>query len=179
MALTRTLPALLDEPSRLAWLHIARSPELTAHWMPGRQGTGYEKLDLVAALRDGVIEDHRTFIEDGITAARAALGVDSSRGWDAYLLRYRGGAFVPEHRDPTTELCHLRLNVLLLEASKGTGVLRLAGQAWEGSAGDGVLFRPDAVPHEVSRVEGERFVLSVGCVFERETPEEPHPSPGT
>lgn len=163
----RRIPGFLAEPLRQRWLDIARSDELAASWGRGRQGSGYEKLDLLATLSEGALEGHRTFVEEQVAAARASFGVDSSKGWDAYLLRYREGAFVPEHRDPTTALCHLRLNALLLEPSEGTGLLILDGEAFTLASGDAVLFRPDTQPHRVSKVEGERFVLSVGCVFER------------
>ena len=166
----RSLPGFLAEPQRRQWLDIARGEGVAEAWVPGRQGSGYEKLDLVAALADGTLGAQRPFAEAQVAAAREGLGVDSSNGWDAFLLRYREGAFVPEHRAPTTSLCHLRLNVLLLEASQGTGLLHLGGELFPLGAGDAVLFRPDVQPHQVTRVEGERHVLSVGCIFEREDP---------
>ena len=43
----------------------------------------------------------------------------------------------------------------------------LGGELFALGAGDAVLFRPDVQPHQVTRVEGERYVLSVGCIFER------------
>ena len=161
----RRLPAFLGEPARQEWLAIARLEVLDTRWVLGRQGTGYEKLDLVSALSEGALEAHRPFVESQVAAARSSLGVDSSLGWDAYLLRYGAGAFVPEHRDPTSTLHHLRLNALLQAGSSGTGRLELDGELWDLAEGDAVVFRPDVMAHQVSRVEGERLVLSVGCVF--------------
>ncbi len=161
----RGLHRFLDEPDRQHWLSVAQSTELVERWVPGRQGSGYLKLDLLEALAESALDADRSFVQDQLASARAGHCVDSSNGWDAYLLRYGDGAYVPDHRDPTTEFSHLRLNALLQEASGGTGVLYLNGEAFELACGDAVLFRPDVIPHRVSRVEGERLVLSVGCVF--------------
>jgi hypothetical protein len=163
----RVLQGFLSDPERERWLAIAGSPGLTARWVPGRQGSGYEKVDLLAALAEGTLDADRPFVETQLDSLRNSLGVDSSNGWDAYLLRYGEGAFVPEHRDPTTELCHLRLNAIVQEAASGTGLLYLDGEPIRLAGGDAVLFRPDVLPHRVSHVEGRRFVLSVGCVFQR------------
>ncbi len=165
--LPRRFPAYLAEPVRKQLLALAESVELMGQWEPGRQGTGYDKLDLFAAIQSGALESNRAFLNTQIVTAKVAIAVDSPRGWDAYLLRYQHGAFVPEHRDPTTDDCHLRLNALVLSADNGTGQLRLDGDVFELNDGDAMLFRPDVIPHRISVVEGERFVFSVGCAYDQ------------
>jgi hypothetical protein len=54
------------------------------NWVPGRQGTGYEKLKLAQGKR-----------------------------WDLYLLRYKPGAYIPKHTDPVPGKEHWRVNLLL------------------------------------------------------------------
>ncbi|MCA9719211.1 MAG: 2OG-Fe(II) oxygenase [Myxococcales bacterium] len=59
-------------------------------WQPGRQGTGYWKLRLLALRR-----------------------------LDLYLLRFPPGSRVPAHRDAVPEGRHLRLNLVLVPARRG------------------------------------------------------------
>jgi len=159
----RRFPAFLSGPVRQALARLSRSGGLATHWQEGRQGTGYEKLDLRAALEADAFADERSLLETVLTQARVSFGVPILM-WDAYFIRYREGAFVPEHRDPTGTSKHLRLNALLAAAEDGTGQLRLSGNVFDLAEGDAVLFRPDVIDHSVSTVLGERALLSVGCV---------------
>jgi len=61
-----------------------------SRWLPGRQGTGYQKLPL---LRLPAV--------------------------DAYLLRFPEGSHVPRHVDPVPGRRHWRLNVTLVAPGDG------------------------------------------------------------
>ncbi|ARV76976.1 hypothetical protein PHABIO_345 [Pseudomonas phage Phabio] len=106
-------------------------------WEPGRQGTGYEKLELFNRWK-----------------------YFGKRKWDLYLLRYRVGAGIPEHRDPLPGHEHYRLNIYLWNADRG-GVPDHAFTIIHNRFF--TLFRPDQAPHSVSTVtKGTRYVLSFG-----------------
>lgn len=123
-------------------------------WQPGRQGTGYHKL----SWRDNLPAE----LEPLLTRSLTTLGVDVI-DWDCYALRYPAGSFIPRHRDPTDDHRHLRLNAIVKTATGGQ--LIIGGETIELGAGDAVVFRPDAVDHEVGPVAGTRYVWSVGCVY--------------
>lgn len=154
---TRRFPAFLAPAARAVLAALAERTE--SGWEPGRQGTGYEKLPLRGALAD-----REATLAPLLVQARVSLGVEPT-DWDAYLLRFPEGSHVPPHRDPSSGGRHLRLNTLVRAAAPGTGELRLEGQVFDLAEGDAVRFRSDAVTHQVSRVEGERLVFSVGCVY--------------
>lgn len=99
------------------------------NWEEGRQGTGYFKRLLA-----------------------------KGNWWDAYLLRYPVGSFIPTHTDPFPGLKHYRLNVLLRgeDSFRGTAIIRW----WRFT-----LFRPDVTPHGVMQVSRERLVFSLGWVW--------------
>ncbi len=63
---------------------------MRARWQAGRQGTGYEKLKLLAAWRV-----------------------------DLWLLRFPPGSCIPAHRDEVPRGRHLRLNLVLIPARRG------------------------------------------------------------
>ena len=121
---------------------------------PGRQGTGYEKHPLAPGGP----------LDPLVARLRGALPSDANDAWDAYLLRYRDGAYVPPHVDPIAGGAHVRLNVLLRGGQEGSGGLYLGGDRVALLVGDAVRFRSDRVIHEVREVRGERLVLSVGCL---------------
>ncbi len=126
-------------------------------WEPGRQGTGYEKLD-IKRRPDPLL---RTLIRDSL----ARHGIDRTNDhWDAVLLRYPPGSYIPRHRDEASifGLTHQRLNAIVTKPNEG-GVLIMAGQEVPMRAGDAILFRPDAVDHEVTTCGDERLIFSVGC----------------
>ena len=151
----RRLPAFLAPAVRAALIDLAAS---RGGWEPGRQGTGYEKLDLLA------LDDPPAFVAPLIAGARVAMAVEYT-GSDAYLLRYRDGSFIPPHRDPTRHGRHLRLNAVVQASAPGSGELRLDGEVFDLDVGDAVVFRSDQVLHQVSPVVGERLMFSVGCAF--------------
>lgn len=152
----RRLPAFLAPAARAVLIDLAAS---RGHgWEAGRQGTGYEKLDLRA------LDEPPAFINPLLAGARVAMAVKYS-GWDAYLLRYREGSFIPPHRDPSRHGRHLRLNAVVQPSAPGTGELRLDGEVFDLEVGDAVVFRSDQITHQVSAVVGERLMLSVGCAF--------------
>lgn len=107
------------------------------NWEPGRQGTGYEKLQLINRWK-----------------------YFSRFKWDLYLLRYPVGSGIPPHRDPLPDHKHYRLNIYLWNAKYG-GVPEhdqtiISNRFF-------TLFRPDLYTHSVSNVvKGTRYVLSFG-----------------
>lgn len=106
-------------------------------WEPGRQGTGYEKLELLNRWR-----------------------YFAKFKWDLYLLRYPVGSGIPNHRDPLPDHKHYRLNIYLWNAKAG-GVP--AHDSVICSNRFFTLFRPDLFEHSVSTVtKGTRYVLSFG-----------------
>jgi hypothetical protein len=127
-----------------------------AEFEPGRQGTGYLRL----------------FIKDDPQLAPAiqrALGALNKPAddefWDAYLLLYPLGAYIPPHLDEAAAFGkkHHRLNAIVRRAGLG-GRFVLAEQHLPLDVADAVLFEPDEVRHSVTEVlAGERVVFSVGC----------------
>jgi hypothetical protein len=121
----------MSEP--LTWrdyLHTA------LRWQRGRQGTGYDKMLLLAA--------------------RWPLAFDS------YLIRYPEGSEIPPHTDPITKGRHYRLNVILKSPQRGGEFICNAPIF---STRLIKLLRPDVCEHSVTRVEsGSRYVLSIGWV---------------
>lgn len=147
----RYLPAFLaaDELAQLRALAATATG-----WEPGRQGTGYEKL----AIRGRAPYEL-------LARACVALGGPSEDRWDAYVIRYRDGAHVPDHVDPAPpDRRHRRLNALVV-APDGGGVLHVGGDAVALAVGDAVMFEPDRERHRVSPVIGTRIVFSVGALF--------------
>jgi hypothetical protein len=109
-------------------------------WRPGRQGTGYDKLLLIAC--------------------------PFPFPFDAYLLRYPVGAEIPGHRDPVESGRHYRLNIVVREAGGG-GQFICADPIF--ATARIKLFRPDRSEHGVTRVERRaRYVLSIGWVLGRQ-----------
>lgn len=140
----------------------------------GRQAGGYAKLAL-AQGSEGDVGRADTILAELVARCRARLAPLPSAelgraqwvAFDAYLLRYDVGAFIPPHVDPPLAdgNRHLRLNAIVLVPERG-GELRLDGERVELAAGDAVVFRPDLREHAVSVVEGSpRLVLSVGCNY--------------
>lgn len=106
-------------------------------WRMGRQGTGYEKLLLLAS--------------------------PLPLPFDCYLLRYREGSEVPGHTDPVTGRRHYRLNIVVRKSRRG-GEFVCDDPIYESSRIK--FFRPDRTAHCVTLVEqGTRYVLSVGWVL--------------
>ncbi len=107
-------------------------------WQRGRQGTGYDKLLLLA---------NPLFIP-----------------FDLYLLRFPSGTEIPPHRDPVTDKRHFRLNIILKKPIAG-GEFVCENPIFATKRIK--LFRSDTSVHAVTRVQGgSRYVLSLGWVLE-------------
>ena len=107
-------------------------------WRRGRQGTGYDKMLLVAS--------------------------PWPIGFDSYLLRYPEGTEIPPHTDPKDGCRHYRLNIVLKAPTAG-GEFVCAQPIYATKRIK--FFRPDLCEHSVTRVEGgARYVLSIGWVLE-------------
>jgi len=122
----------------------------------GRQGTGYDKADLLDVDDPVVVA----------TLARLRQVLGDPPAIDAWWIVYPPGSHIPAHTDPSPAegLAHVRLNVIV-ERSVG-GAFVAACRAVDLGVGDAVLFRPDVVVHAVSLVkERPRRVLSVGTVM--------------
>ena len=136
----------------LSPVEVAELGALDGEWLPGRQGTGYDKLPLRERLAD----------HPAVLRARTVL-VPHEDLWDVYVIRYLDGAHVPDHVDAAEAgKRHLRINAIL-GAPKSGGELRIGGVLVELSIGDAVLFEPDREVHHVTPVVGTRVVFSVGA----------------
>ena len=144
---SRNVPGFLSPRERVILLTVARSEGFE----PGRLDTGYEKKNVLEHLA----------CERLIKRAVKELGDPVL--FDAWLLRYPVGSEIPAHVDPPIDgLSHVRLNALVL-AGQG-GLLYLDGAEAPLDEGEALLFRPDVVRHQVTRVErNPRLVFSVGA----------------
>ena len=107
-------------------------------WIPGRQGSGYEKMLLIQAKKP------LTF--------------------DLYLLRYRPGSYISWHKDPVKGYKHFRLN-LFLKKSKVGGIFETKNPVILDHTRL-QLFRPDINEHRVTEIQGNtRYVLSLGWLW--------------
>lgn len=140
-------------------LHLAFSPLLQeSGWDPGRQGTGYRKLNIRWKALPA-LEAMRARALNYLKPMHPGL-------FDEWLLWYAPGDHIPMHRDPPIAegLAHWRLNILV-EIGEG-GDLFLDGKRCEMEAGDALLFRPDKVLHSVGILRsGRRLVWSMGSNF--------------
>lgn len=159
--------AIGDASNRLAVLRGLLSPEACARvvaaldalplrYERGRQGTGYDKADLVD-VGDPVVVDV-------VDRLKAVLG--GPPAVDAWWIVYPPGSHIPAHTDPSPAegFAHVRAN-LMLERSVG-GAFVASCRAVDLEVGDAVVFRPDVVVHAVGLVkERPRRVFSVGTVM--------------
>ena len=144
------LPAEID-----ALLRLADGPRA---WTLGRQGTGYD----ISSLKGLAPPAAPAAGLPAIARAISHLGTPHEQYWDAYLIRYRDGAYVPPHVDPAQPgRRHRRLNAMLSQPAGG-GDLRIGGQPIALSPGDAVVFYSDQEVHEVAPVTGTRLLFSVG-----------------
>ena len=145
---TRVEQGFLSPRERVVLLALARGDE---GFEPGRLHTGYQKKNVLEHLG----------CERLIKRARALLGEPLMV--DAWLLRYPVGSEIPAHVDPPIGgMCHVRVNALVL-GSIG-GLLYLDGAEAPLDEGDALVFRPDAVRHQVTKIErNPRVVFSVGA----------------
>lgn len=107
-------------------------------WVKGRQGTGYQKLKLFQFLN-----------------------------MDCYILRYKEGDFIPEHRDPVPGRKHYRFNIELKKPEAG-GIFQyrcIKKNMWI-TPGRVTLFRSDICDHRVSRIKkGSRYIITFGIAI--------------
>lgn len=188
-----------DHESYARYLHLFLSPfeldqlhELAVHtdgWVKGRQNETYFKLDIKSEVECGSFLHDLDWLNEIGVRARAELrtfadrvgqrdgGQPAELQWDAYLLYYPSGAYIPYHKDPAPEgFKHLRLNAVVTPPTKG-GVLNLAledDSSWPYAVyemttpGDAVVFSSSDLKHHLSTViEGSRLVLSFGCLVPR------------
>lgn len=149
---SRTLPGLLSARERVVIAVLARGLKDRGAFAAGRQEGGYQRADVLGEAA----------AERIVKRLHAQLGAPPL--FDAWLIRYPVGASIAAHTDPALDgMCHVRLNALALGGGSG-GVLYLDGAEVPLDDGDGVLFRPDLVRHQVTEVVGnERLLLSVGA----------------
>jgi hypothetical protein len=145
----KSVPAFLSPRERVVLLNVAKKDD---GWEPGRQGTGYEKKNVLTHLACERL------------VKRAVGELFAPTLVDAWLLRYPVGSEIPAHTDPPIDgMCHVRLNALVLASGAG-GVLYLDGNEQIFDEGDALVFRPDVVRHQVTTVEkNPRLVFSVGA----------------
>lgn len=107
-------------------------------WIPGRQGTGYEKLCIFSSERFKC---------------------------DLYILRYKPGSYINAHVDPISlSENHHRINIVLRKAIGGMFAVRSNSHLVQTYFFKRIVyFRPDICIHEVTKVlSGTRYVLSLG-----------------
>lgn len=134
---------------------ICRWADSQSGWTRGRQDTGYEVL---------YVKDEPDF-SGLVQRAILQLGPYFEDFYDAYLIRYQEGDFIPLHRDEAAFFGkrHHRLNALVVAAEEG-GDLRINATSIEFPIGTAVDFFPDEEEHEVTKVtRGRRILFSVGC----------------
>jgi hypothetical protein len=146
------LPAFFS-PGEVAELR-ALAESTHEGWVPGRQHTGYEILTLRSSM---------PLASPFVARGMAHIGTPFEDYWDVYFIRYLDGAYIPPHTDPAQHgRSHRRLNAVLTQATSG-GALLVAGEPVTLGVGDAVVFSPDRVSHEVTRVGGTRLLFSVGA----------------
>jgi len=134
-------------------------------WQPGRQGTGYLKYEITSHKDE--------WYYSLVMAALGHLGYTPSESeeprFDAWFMRMPDGAYIHPHTDPCPFDAgeHHRLNMCIRSAERG-GNFSIEGQQIPIHTGEALLFRPDAMRHEVSMVSGaDRLMISVGCIKEK------------
>ena len=152
----RLLPGFFGPRDRVVVATMAHAAAKRDAFSAGRQGTGYDKLDLL----------------DSPTAERLVKKCLRELGdpllFDAWLLRYPVGSEIPVHTDPPAPgLCHIRINVLALPSVGG--LLYVDGAELPLDSGDAYVFRPDVMRHMVTKVEQNlRLVFSIGANFDED-----------
>lgn len=85
--------------------------------------------------------------------------------YDCYFLKYPKDTFIPLHKDDKVfNSKHYRFN-LLLKQPKDSGLLFVDNKKYVLNSGDGYFFRPDVQEHEVTKVNSERIILTVGTLI--------------
>lgn len=155
-------PVLFDRHLMEKFIHFAK---ISSDWKPGRQGTGYEILPVK------FVPHLKVWVEYLAILVRQANTGDF---WDAYLIRYLDGSYVPPHKDEASiyGMRHNRVNLILQNPTSG-GEFLIDGKPpldYNGEEipsvipeGDAYHFWPDEMTHEVTPVVGTRLILSVGA----------------
>lgn len=142
--------------------YLIRTYRNAEGYEPGRQETGYEKLNVVGD------EKLQSLIRHSVRRLHPAQPRgDVELTVDAWVLRYREGSFIPPHRDPSPGegFVHARMNYMLLEPDEG-GELYVEGRLEKMHFHYAYLFRPDLLEHEMKPItKGMRLVFSVGVVY--------------
>lgn len=108
-------------------------------WVKGRQNTGYSILTLLFVTKKWF-----------------------PIPFDAYIIKYPTGSYIPPHKDEPGFGRHYRVNIILTKPKGGEFIAENTLL----HLGRVVIFRPDLVTHEVTPVEsGTRYVLSIGCIL--------------
>jgi hypothetical protein len=139
-----------------------------ATFQSGRQGTGYEKVELgwgVDQAREISECLYPQFRELQVISECAFPLVGTLVGTDCWLLRYLEGSSIPPHVDEVSSgLEHYRFNALIQAPEEG-GQLWVSGKPVPLEVGDAYVFRPDVEQHWVDVIKrGTRLVWSVGMV---------------
>lgn len=122
-------------------------------WVTGRQATGYQNLPLRPAFSSHTL----------VQRALAMIGPPYEDYWDAYVIRYLDGNFIPDHTDAAQQgRRHRRINAVIALPASG-GELAIDDVVVDLAVGDAVVFEPDREIHRVSPVVGTRLVFSVGA----------------
>jgi predicted 2-oxoglutarate/Fe(II)-dependent dioxygenase YbiX len=134
---------------------IARWADQDNGWTRGRQDTGYDIL---------YVKDEPDFA-GLIHRAVLHLGPYFEDFYDAYLIRYQTGDYIPAHKDEAGFFGkrHHRINAMVTLAEEG-GDFLIDGKPIEFPLGAAVDFYPDEEEHAVTTVtKGRRVLFSVGC----------------
>jgi len=119
---------------------LKRQIDRQKNWQKGRQKTGYDKKLLF-------------FIPLYFLA------------FDAYLLRFSKGSYIPKHVDTVDRYHHYRLNIVINSSFKGGEFV--CEKAYLNTKRI-KFFKSDSMPHSVCQVEeGTRLVLSIGLAVRR------------
>ena len=81
---------------------------------------------------------------------------------DCYLIKYPDKTFIPKHVDNVDGKRHFRLNIVLKKPLSG-GIFKCEKSILHTPRI--ILFRPDKYSHELTPVEGERLVFSLGLAI--------------
>lgn len=130
-------------------------------WRPGRQGSGYFKLD----IKEYTTYDTLPWLKILMGRVRGELEIEPGEDWDAWLLYYPEGSFIPEHVDPVPAGFRMHRFNAVIENPISGGEFFIDDEEVSLTEGDAVLFQPSWTWHSVEEIEvGRRLVFSVGVL---------------